>query len=62
MPIQPSHHPNADTLKSLIRTEVLRYEKAIYSDYPFKEARKIKKNIKKLKMMLAQQEQECTHS
>jgi hypothetical protein len=50
---------NVDYLKSLLKTEVLRYEKAIGSDSPFKEARKIRKNINKLKNLLAQQEQAC---
>ena len=52
---------NVDTLKSLLKTEVLRYEKAIGNDSPFREARKIKKNIKKLTTLLAQHEQVCQH-
>jgi hypothetical protein len=50
-----------DTLKSRLRAEMLRYQMAIGNDSPFKEARKIRKNINKLKMLLAQQEQTCVH-
>ena len=50
-----------DTLKSRLRAEMLRYQIAIGNDSPFKEARKIRKNINKLKMLLAQQEQTCVH-
>jgi hypothetical protein len=53
--------PDIDTLKSLLRAEMLRYQTAIGNDSPFKEARKIRKNINKLKMMLAQQEQALVH-
>ena len=56
MLVQPSS-PNIDTLKSLLRAEMLRYETAIGNDSPFKEARKIKKNINRLRILLAQQEQ-----
>ena len=52
---------NVDSLKSLIKAEVLRYETAIDNDFPFKEARKIKKNIKKLRSLLAQHEQTYAH-
>ena len=52
--------PDIDTLKSLIRTEVLRYQTAINEDAPFKQVRKIKKNINKLRSMLAQQELSCS--
>lgn len=48
-------------LKSRLRAEMLRYQIAIGNDSPFKEARKIKKNINKLKTLLAQQEQVSTH-
>lgn len=50
-----------DTLKSRLRAEMLRYQTAIGNDSPFKEARKIRKNINKLKMLLAQQEHTCVH-
>lgn len=50
-----------DTLKSLLRAEMLRYQITIGNDSPFKEARKIRKNINKLKMLLAQQEQVFVH-
>jgi hypothetical protein len=50
-----------DTLKSLLRAEMLRYQIAIGNDSPFKEARKIRKNINKLKKLLLQQEQLCIH-
>ena len=50
-----------DTLKSRLRAEMLRYQTAIGNDSPFKEARKIRKNINKLKILLAQQEQTCVH-
>lgn len=50
-----------DTLKSRLRAEMLRYQIAIGNDSPFKEARKIRKNINKLKLLLAQQEQTCVH-
>lgn len=53
--------PSIDTLKSLLRAEMLRYQIAIGNDSPFKEARKIRKNINKLKTMLLQQEQSCIH-
>jgi hypothetical protein len=35
---------------------MLRYETAIGNDSPFKEARRIKKNINRLRVLLAQQE------
>ncbi len=53
------HQPprqNIDTLKSMISTEMLRYEITIERDAPFKQARKIKKHINKLKTLLARQE------
>ena len=50
-----------DNLKSRLRAEMLRYQFAIGNDSPFKEARKIRKNINKLKMLLAQQEQALVH-
>lgn len=53
---------NIDTLKSLLKAEMLRYQSAIGNDSPFKEARKIKKNINKLRILLAQQEQACVPS
>ncbi|HYF33585.1 MAG TPA: hypothetical protein VD993_20815 [Chitinophagaceae bacterium] len=53
--LQPPQH-NVDTLKSMINSEMLRYETAIERDAPFKEARKIKKNINKLKTLLARQQ------
>ncbi|MGB8195330.1 MAG: hypothetical protein WCF67_25585 [Chitinophagaceae bacterium] len=48
---------NADTLKSLLSTEMLRYATAIENDMPFKQTRKIRKNINKLKTLLKSQEQ-----
>jgi ribosomal protein L29 len=56
MLIHPSS-PHTDTLKSLLKAEMLRYQSAIGNDSPFREARKIKKNINRLKTLLAQQEQ-----
>jgi hypothetical protein len=56
MQVQQPPRQNIDTLKSMISTEMLRYEIAIERDAPFKEARKIKKNINKLKTLLARQE------
>lgn len=50
-----------DILKSRLRAEMLRYQIAIGNDSPFKEARKIRKNINKLKILLAQQEQALMH-
>jgi ribosomal protein L29 len=38
---------------------MLRYQSAIGNDSPFREARKIKKNINRLKTLLAQQERAC---
>ena len=61
MLVQPSS-TNIDTLKSLLKAEMLRYEIAIGNDSPFKEARKIRKNINRLKGLLAQQEQTCLQS
>ena len=61
MLVQPSS-TNIDNLKSLLKAEMLRYQTAIGNDSPFKEARKIRKNINKLKLLLAQQEQTCVHS
>lgn len=55
MLIQPSH-PGIDSLKSLIRAEVLRYHTAIDNDRPFGEARKIKKHINKLQQLLLKHE------
>lgn len=52
-----SSQPGIDTLKSLIRTEMLRYEAAIDNDRPFSETRKIKKHISRLQQMLLQQQQ-----
>jgi hypothetical protein len=52
-----SSQPGIDSLKSLIRAEVLRYHTAIDNDRPFSETRKIKKNINKLHQMLLEQEQ-----
>ena len=40
----------------MISTEMLRYEITIERDAPFKQARKIRKNINKLKILLARQE------
>ena len=56
MLVQQPPRQNIDTLKSMISTEMLRYEIAIERDAPFKEARKIKKHINKLKALLASQE------
>jgi hypothetical protein len=55
MLVKPSS-PSIDTLKSLLQAEMLRYETAIGNDSPFKEARRIKKNINRLRVLLAQQE------
>jgi len=57
MLVQPSSSAaSIDTLKSMLKAEMLRYETAIGNDSPFKEARKIKKNINRLRILLAQQE------
>lgn len=56
MLIQQPPQQNIDTLKSMIDTEMLRYETVIEKDAPFKEAWKIKKHINKLKTLLARQE------
>jgi hypothetical protein len=47
-----SSQPGIDSLKSLIRAEVLRYHTAIDNDRPFGETRKIKKHINKLQQQL----------
>lgn len=57
MLVQQLPKQNIDTLKSMISTEMLRYETAIGKDVPFKEARKIKKHINKLRILLARHEQ-----
>ena len=57
MLVQQLPKQNVDILKSMISTEMLRYETAIERDAPFREARKIKKHINKLKTLLARQEQ-----
>ena len=53
-----AQHPqmNADALKSRISYEMLRYRSAIVNDMPFRQTRKIKKNINKLKTLLRAQE------
>ena len=56
MLVQQPPRQNIDTLKSMISTEMLRYETAIERDAPFREARKIRKHINKLKALLARQE------
>jgi hypothetical protein len=56
MLVQQPLQRNIDTLKSMISTEMLRYESVIEKDAPFKEARKIRKHINKLKNLLARQE------
>jgi hypothetical protein len=56
MLIHPSQ-PGIDSLKSLIRAEVLRYHTAIDNDRPFSETRKIKKHINKLQQLLLKQAQ-----
>jgi hypothetical protein len=56
MLVQQPPRQNIDTLKSMISTEMLRYETAIERDVPFREVRKIKKHINKLKILLARQE------
>lgn len=56
MLVQQPPNQNIDTLKSMISTEMLRYETAIERDLPFREVRKIKKHINKLKILLARQE------
>ena len=53
MLIQQQPTQNIDTLKSMISSEMLRYESVIKTGAPFKEARKIKKHINKLKTLLA---------
>lgn len=58
MLVQQLPPQNIDTLKSMIDTEMLRYETAIERDAPFKEVRKIKKHINKLKTLLAKQEKD----
>ena len=57
MLVQQPPRQNIDTLKSMISSEMLRYESVIKMDAPFKEAWKIKKNIKKLQTLLARQEE-----
>ena len=57
MLVQQLPRQNIATLKSMISSEMLRYETAIETDAPFREARKIKKHINKLKTLLARQEQ-----
>lgn len=52
-----SSQPGIDSLKSLIRAEVLRYQTSIDKDRPFGETRKIKKHINKLQQLLLRQEQ-----
>ena len=61
MPIHVSRL-NIDNLKSRIRSEMLRYESAIGKDSPFGEVKKIRKQINKLKHLLAEQEQTGCHS
>jgi len=52
-------HPtqlDADSLRNLIMLETSRYQNAIGHDHPFRQTRKIKKNINKLKDLLQQKE------
>lgn len=53
-----SSQPGIDSLKSLIRAEVLRYHSAIDKDMPFGETRKIKKHINKLQELLQLQQEQ----
>ena len=62
MLVQQPPKQNIDTLKSMISTEMLRYKTAIGRDAPFREARKIKKHINKLKELLAKQEKISGHA
>lgn len=57
MLVQQPPRQNIDTLKSMISSEMLRYESVIKMDAPFKHAWRIKKNIKKLQTLLAKQEE-----
>ena len=55
-------HLDTDKLQAMLLTETQRYEAAINKDTPFRQVRRIRKNIARLKALLTQQELNNPHT